>query len=361
MKNQFTSRQQLLKQALKKNGLTALLVLGHENIRYLSGFSGNAAYALITAEESVLITDYRYFGRAQEESIGFEVVSRDRDSETLGQCINRFLTTNSQLGFDAAFIDVALWQQVASELTSHTVTQVTGMVERLRMVKNDWEVEQIKAAAAIADEALRQTLPYFKEGVTERDLALELEFRMQKLGSEGMSFATILMFGERCALPHGSPSERTLSKGDFITLDFGAVVNGYRSDMTRSYVLGKASKKQSAIYQSVSNAQQAAINLLKAGIDCLDLQNISQQVLDDSGFGKWAGQGLGHGVGLFLHELPFINKNCRHVLEAGNVITIEPGIYIPNFGGVRIEDDILITQNGYEVLTHAPKPFELEG
>ncbi|TMP40817.1 M24 family metallopeptidase, partial [Pseudoalteromonas sp. S1650] len=160
---------------------------------------------------------------------------------------------------------------------------------------------------------------------------------------------------------HGSPSERTLSKGDFITLDFGAVVNGYRSDMTRSYVLGKASKKQSAIYQSVSNAQQAAINLLKAGVDCLDLQNISQQVLDDSGFGKWAGQGLGHGVGLFLHELPFINKNCRHVLEAGNVITIEPGIYIPNFGGVRIEDDILITQNGYEVLTQAPKPFELEG
>jgi len=360
MNKQFIARHHSIKEAMAVEGLSALLVLGHENIRYLSGFSGNAAYALITAEQSVLITDYRYFGRAKEECTGFEVICRDRDNETLGQCISRFLAANSQLGFDAAFINVALWQQVASELTGHTHTPVTGMVERLRMVKSDWEVAQIKAAAAIADQALKQTLPYFKAGVSERDLALELEFRMQKLGSEGMSFATILMFAERSALPHGSPSERTLKEGDFITLDFGAVVNGYRSDMTRSYVLGKASSKQTKIYQSVKNAQQAAMDLLKAGVNCIDLQNTSQQVLDNSGFGEWAGQGLGHGVGLFLHEQPFISKNCNHVLEPGNVITIEPGIYIPDFGGVRIEDDILITQNGYEVLTHAPKPFELE-
>lgn len=360
MRNQFIARQQHIKQSMAAQGLTALLVLGHENIRYLSGFSGNAAYALITAQSCVLITDYRYFGRAQTECYGFEVCSRDRDNESLGHCINRFLPANSKLGFDAAFINVALWQQVAGELTAHTLQPIQGLVERLRMVKSEWEVAQIKAAAAIADEALAQTLPYFKAGVSERDLALELEFRMQKLGSEGMSFATILMFAERTALPHGSPSEQTLKEGDFITLDFGAVINGYRSDMTRSYVLGKASNKQAQIYNTVKIAQQAAIEVLKPGVACIDLQNVSQQVLDDSGFGKWAGQGLGHGLGLFLHEQPFINKNCSHVLEAGNVITIEPGIYIPDYGGVRLEEDILITPKGYEVLTHAEKPFELE-
>ncbi|WP_064435959.1 MULTISPECIES: M24 family metallopeptidase [Pseudoalteromonas] len=360
MNSHFFQRQQILKQQLINDNLTAILVLGHENIRYLSGFSGNAAYAIVTPASCVLITDYRYFERAKQECQGFEVICRDRDNESLGHCINRFLPANSDLGFDAAFINVALWQQVANDLNSHTLVPIQGVIERQRMIKNDWEVTQIKAAAAIADEALAHTLPYFKVGVSERDLALELEFRMQKLGSEGMSFATILMFAERTSLPHGSPSERTLKEGDFITLDFGAVINGYRSDMTRSYVLGKASSKQTQIYNAVATAQQTAINLLKPGVDCIDLQNASQRVLDDSGYGKWAGQGLGHGLGLFLHEHPFINKNVSHVLEVGNVITIEPGIYIPDFGGVRLEEDILITPTGYEILTHAPKPFELE-
>jgi len=138
------------------------------------------------------------------------------------------------------------------------------------------------------------------------------------------------------------------------------VVNGYRSDMTRSYVLGQASAKQSEIYHSVADAQQAAITLLKPGVTCSELHNAAQQVLDNSGYGQWAGSGLGHGLGLFLHEQPFINQNCSQQLEVGNVITIEPGIYIADFGGVRLEDDILITTGGYEILTHAPKPFQLE-
>lgn len=360
MNDHFLQRQQLIKQKMAQKNLSAFLVLGHENIRYLTGFSGNAAYALVTESAQVLITDYRYFERAQNECQGFEVISRDRDNETLGQCIARFLGINSQLGFDAAFINVALWQQVAADLHVHTLMPIQGLVESLRLIKNDWEVAQIKAAAAIADEALAQTLPYFKKGVTERDLALELEFRMQRLGSEGMSFATILMFAERTSLPHGSPSNRALNIGDAITLDFGAVINGYRSDMTRSYVLGDASTKQRALYDTVAKAQQAAIDLLKPGVNCIELQRAAQQVLDDSGYGAFSGQGLGHGLGLFLHEQPFINSHCAHVLETGNVITIEPGIYIPDFGGVRLEEDILITAEGFEVLTHAPKPFELE-
>ncbi|ALS34815.1 Xaa-Pro dipeptidase [Pseudoalteromonas translucida KMM 520] len=360
MSNHFSARQQAVKAALAAKGLSALLVFGYENIRYLTGFSGNAAYALITQQQHILITDYRYFERAQAECHGFEIFSRDRDNESLGQCINRFLAPHSQLGFDAAFINVSLWQQVASELSMHQLQPITGLVEQQRMIKNSWELTQLKAAAAIADNALAQTLPYFKAGVSERDLVLELEYRMQKLGSEGMSFATILMFGERTSLPHGNPSARQLKHGDFITLDFGAVINGYRSDMTRSYVLGEASAKQTDIYNAVAAAQQAAMSILKPGVACIELQNASQRVLDNSGYGQWAGPGLGHGLGLFLHEQPFINKNCHYDLAIGNVITIEPGIYIPEFGGVRLEDDIVITPQGYEILTHAPKPFQLE-
>ncbi len=360
MKNEFLTRQEALQAQLAVRQLHAMIVIGYENIRYLTGFSGNAAYVVVSNERLVLITDYRYYERAINESHGVEVISRDRDNETLGHCINRFLPHNSRVGFDSAFINVALWQQVEQELKSQQCIAVQGLVESLRMVKSDWEVAQIKAAAKIADEALAQTLPYFKQGVTERDLALELEFRMQKLGSDGMAFATILMFAERTSLPHGNPGNTQLKAGDFITLDFGAVVNGYRSDMTRSYVYGEASAKQRVIYDAVADAQQAAIDLLAPGVCCQTLQRASEQQLEASGYGEFSGEGLGHGVGLFLHEQPFISPHNSYQLVAGNVITIEPGIYIPGYGGVRLEEDVLITQNGYEILTHAPKPFELE-
>lgn len=357
MQVNYLKRQAEFKALLEQQGYSAMLVLGHENIRYLSGFSGNAAYALITHDACVLITDYRYHQRAIAETTGFEIVCRDRDNETLGHCINRHLNPNSHVAFDASYVTVAIWQGVADELNGHTLTAVNGLIEKLRRVKDSWEIAQIKAAAAIADEALAQTLPYFKPGVTERDLALELEFRMQKLGSEGMSFATIMLFAERSALPHGNPSDQVLKKGDFVTLDFGAVVNGYRSDMTRSYIIGEASEKQTRIYNTVLDAQNAALEMVKPGINCLDLNAISNKVITEAGFGEYAGKGLGHGLGLFLHEEPFINTLTDYNLEVGNVITIEPGIYIPGYGGVRLEDDIVVTESGFEVLTHAPKPF----
>lgn len=357
MQANYLQRQAEFKARLEQQGYSAMLVLSHENIRYLSGFSGNAAYALITKNDCILITDYRYHQRAIAETSGFDVVCRDRDTESLGDCINRHLAAKSHVAFDASYITVAVWQDVEKALSNHTLAPVTGLIEQQRRVKDAWEVEQIKAAAAIADQALAETLPYFKEGVTERDLALELEYRMQKLGSEGMSFATIMLFAERTALPHGNPSSQVLKHGDFITLDFGAVVNGYRSDMTRSYILGEASDKQISIYKAVEEAQQASLALVKPGINCLALNAASQQVLDDAGYGEYAGKGLGHGLGLFLHEVPFINTLTDYTLEVGNVITIEPGIYIPGYGGVRLEDDIVVTDTGYEVLTHAPKPF----
>ncbi|MGI2259982.1 M24 family metallopeptidase [Shewanella sp. GXUN23E] len=357
-------RQAALRAGMAARGLDSLLLFGYENIRYISGFSGHAAYLVLSQQDAFLISDYRYAERAKAESVGVEVICRDRDNESLGHCINRFLTPQTKVGFEAAHMDVATWQAIAAELagkfTSDQLKPVTGMVERMRMVKDEWEVAQIRAAAAIADEALAQTLPLFKAGVSERDLALELEYRMQKLGSEGMSFDTILLFAQRSSMPHGSPSAQTLKSGDFITLDFGAVVNGYRSDMTRSYLYGEASDKQIAIYNTVAEAQQAAMDTVKAGVPAIEALNASNRILQASPFAEFVGEGLGHGVGLFLHEQPFIKPGCDHVLQAGNIITIEPGIYIPGYGGVRLEEDILVTDTGYELLTRAPKPMILE-
>ncbi|TMP39038.1 M24 family metallopeptidase [Pseudoalteromonas rubra] len=357
--SQYIQRQTSLRNQLLTSGYEGMLVFGYENIRYLCGFSGHAATLLISHEQCLLITDYRYFERAQKEAEQAEVVLRHRDTESLGQCLSRLSGQLKVLAFDAAHIDVGQWQQISKELSGRVLTPILGLVEQLRQVKTAHEITRIRQAAQIADQALADTLPLIKEGVSERDLALELDYRMQKLGSEGVSFDTILLFGARSALPHGNPSKQTLQHGDLILIDFGAVVDGYRSDMTRTYVYGTPSTRQRAMFDTVQTAQQAALARARAGLDCQVLNEAAHAVLLDSDFAQYAGEGLGHGLGLFLHEQPFIKSGVNYHLEQGNVITIEPGIYIPGYGGVRLEEDIAITEAGYELLTHSPQHFEL--
>jgi Xaa-Pro aminopeptidase len=230
----------------------------------------------------------------------------------------------------------------------------------LRMVKDDWEVAQIQQAAQIADEALAQVLPLLQPGISEADFATELEYRLKKLGAEALSFATIVGFGARSALPHALPTTQRLQKGDLVLIDFGAVVNGYRSDMTRSYVAGKPDLLQLQLFQAVQQAQQAALKAVKAGVSASALFAISDQVLQHSQFGRYAGPGLGHGVGLQLHELPFLSPGNQLKLPVGAVVTIEPGVYLPNYGGLRLEDDVLVTAHGYVQLTKAPQQFALD-
>ncbi|RZM77036.1 aminopeptidase P family protein [Pseudoalteromonas rubra] len=357
--NQYLQRQTALRSQLSASGYDAMVVFGYENIRYLCGFSGHAATLLISAEQCLLITDYRYVERAQAEAEHAEVILRQRDHESLGQCLSRLSGELKALAFDAAHIDVGQWQEISGELSGRTVTPTRGLVEQLRQVKTAEEIDCIRQAAQIADKALADTLSLVKAGVSERDLALELDYRMQKLGSEGVSFDTILLFGARSALPHGSPSTQKLKHGDLILIDFGAVVGGYRSDMTRTYVYGMPCHRQRAMFDTVQTAQQAALAHASSGVDCQVLNTAAHAVLQNSEFARYAGEGLGHGLGLFLHEQPFIKPGVDYRLEAGNVITIEPGIYIPQFGGVRLEEDIVITASGYELLTHAPQDFEL--
>ncbi|WP_440055941.1 M24 family metallopeptidase [Pseudoalteromonas sp. T1lg65] len=356
----YTARQAKITAKLLAQNLDAIIISGYENIVYLTGFTGHAATLLITANGShSLITDYRYFERATEESQGVEVVLRARDSESLPDCIFRLLGNKQAIAFESEKVSYREFAALYESNHQTKLLPVYGWTEQLRMVKDQYEISQIKHAATIADEALSQTMPYIKEGISERDVAIELEYRMQKLGSEGISFDTILLFGERSSLPHGNPTNKKLKQGDLILLDFGAVVNGYRSDMTRTFVLGTANEKQQSIFDTVKAAQQNALSKVCAGADCLMINTAAHHVLATSPFAQYAGEGLGHGVGLFLHEQPFIKPGVEYQLQAGNVITIEPGIYIPQFGGVRLEEDILVTESGYECLTNFPHQFEI--
>lgn len=340
---------------------SAMLIFSDINISYLSAFTGHAATVLLTSKGNYLLTDYRYFEQAKSQASHFKVICRDRANQSLASLIEDLLFQDDcqHLCYESEHISVNQWQQIqqqVSKLTSlNHIEAIVGSVEALRYIKSTTEIEYIEQAATIADKALALMLNSVKAGVTERELAIELDYQMAKLGSEEVSFATILLFGERSALPHGIPSARKLKNGDFILIDFGAVVNGYRSDMTRTFIFGQASAEQKHVYQLVQTAQQAAIDEVSEGVLGSHLYQQSANILLNSEYKQYAGEGLGHGVGLVLHELPFIGPDCHSPIEKGSVITIEPGIYIPGWGGVRIEDDVVLTDEGLKIITKSPK------
>lgn len=361
MRAEFELRLTKLRQRMSAEGQQALLVFSLDNLRYLANYSGEAAYSIVTMDQVFLITDYRFIEQAEEECFACQLICRNRDRQSLGQAIREVLDAEhvSSLLFEAGHINLQMWSGIAQELEGIASAPCTGLIEELRKIKDGWEIAQIRKAAAIADQALHDSLPLLRTGVSERDFALELEYRMQKLGSAGLSFPSIVGFGPRSALPHCIPSEKKLAEGDLVVIDFGAVVNGYRSDMTRSFVVGKASTQQKKMYDTVLRAQQAALDSLHAGQPATITSSAASDILQASEFAAYTSTGLGHGVGIQLHEQPFISPVCQDVFQANYVVTIEPGIYIPGYGGVRIEDDVLILEDGYSFISHAPKVFEL--
>ncbi len=346
-----------LKLNINLSAKEAFVIFNPVNIRYVSGFTGHAATVLITADNNYLITDYRYYDQAKEQTTAFEVINRNRSIQSLGDLLNELLLENAieNLKFEADYINFSQWQGLLREINVSEVTAVSRIIEDLRYFKSETEINYIQKAASIADQALANILPLVKANVTERDLATELEYQMSLLGSEEMSFATILVFAERSALPHGIPGNKKLKNGDLILIDFGAVHQGYHSDMTRTYVFGKASEQQKEVHALVSKAQQTAIDAIQIGISGEQLQQQSEKILLASPYGQYKGEGLGHGVGLDLHEFPFMDSGCDLKISEGCVITIEPGIYIPGWGGVRIEDDIAVTKDGIKILNQAPR------
>ena len=260
-----------------------------------------------------------------------------------------------KLGFEADYLSCKVYRNLRSLLPDCLMVPTEKLVEVLAVKKDPGEVARIKKAVHITDRVFSEILDFIKPGTREQDLAAEMEFRMKRYGSSAPYFQTIVASGARSALPHGVASAKKMKKGEFVTMDFGAVYQGYTADMTRTVLVGKANKKQKQVYNLVLRAQMRAIGKARSRVKACDLDKTARDVIKRAGYGKYFGHGLGHGIGLLVHDDPAVNPTNRQLLEPGMVITIEPGIYLPNWGGVRIEDDVLITQRGCKVLNSSKK------
>jgi len=347
-------RIEKLRERFAGAGVEALYITNPENRFYLSGFTGTAGSLLLGLNNSYLFTDFRYTGQAARECPDYQVIETSGESS---EVLREYLTGEgiSLLGLEGDYLTYNQFQTLKEKLGGVELKTVDGLVEELRARKDKDETAFIEEAVRLADEAFKEVLPLIRPGVPEREVALQLEYFMRRLGADGAAFKTIVATGYRSALPHGVASSRIMAPGDFVTLDFGAVYNGYHSDITRTVVLGRPEKKQEEIYQLVLEAQMSAIESLRAGIKASDVDGAARRIIEQAGYGKQFGHGTGHGVGLSIHEKPRLSAKDQSLLEEGMVVTIEPGIYLPGWGGVRIEDTVLVLNGGCRVLTRTPK------
>lgn len=336
---------------LQKTAVDAVYITSPENLFYYSGFTGGEGALVITGREPALFTDSRYFVQAREEAPDFTVIDITKTRPTA--YIKDFAP--KQIGYEEDFVSAKAAKDLYAAMPDSRWVDVGAAILAQHAVKSKEERAILRRAAALADDAFAKVLPLIKPGVSERDIALELEWSMRKGGASGPSFPIICASGHRSCMPHGVASEKKLAVGDFITMDFGCFLKGYASDMTRTVVLGKASNEQKKVYETVLCAQNAALEILRAGLRCADADNAARTVIQKAGHGAHFGHSLGHGVGLLIHEQPTLSPRSETVLAAGMAVTVEPGIYIENFGGVRIEDLVIITETGYENLTHSEK------
>ncbi len=347
------SRLEKIRAKMHDESVEGFLVTSMTNWRYVSGFTGDAGCLLITLDKVFLLTDSRYVEQAQDQCPEFSVRKTSHDDDVLKELVQS--SGVKRLAFEKRHTTYEEWEKLKERLSDVELTGVLGWVEEQRMVKTAEEINLIARAQEIADDAFALLFQSIKRGAKERDLALELEFTMRKMGAESVSFPIIAVSGERSSLPHGTPTGRALQDGDFVTFDFGATYQGYHSDETRTFVIGHLDKKHEEVYGIVLEAQEAALSSVKPGVLAKDVDLAGRKVIEDAGYGEYFGHGIGHGVGLDIHEGPSVSRKSDTVLAPGMVITVEPGIYIPGFGGVRIEELVVVTDDGMRVLTASPK------
>lgn len=338
-----------IRQALKQHNLDALWVTTPANVRALSGFSSpEDGSVLVTADEAMLFTDARYTVQAAEEcSIPVHILTGRARWEVVTDKLGE------RVGIEAKHLSYADYNNL-SELWNKKLVPTEGIVETLRLVKSEHEIEAIRAAQRLSDQVFAEVRPLIKSGVRELDIALEIESRFRRVGAT-VAFDVIVASGPNGAKPHGVASDRVIQDGELVTVDMGAYLNGYNSDMTRTVAVGEPSERMRQVYNAVLEAEEAAIVAVKAGVRTADLDKISRDILEKHGLAEAFTHSLGHGVGLQIHEGPSLSSASDAVLEAGMIITIEPGVYLPEVGGVRIEDLLLVTEDGYEILSHSPK------
>ncbi|WP_044511280.1 M24 family metallopeptidase [Mycobacterium simiae] len=365
-----SQRRDKLRIQMRASGLDAMLVTDLNNVRYLSGFSGSNGALLVFADdrEAVLATDGRYRTQAAQQAPDLEVaIERAVGRYLAGRAARELGADGSTLGFESNVVTVDGFDALRGEVEEHggktELVRAAGAVETLREIKDAGEVALLRLACEAADAALSElvTRGGLRPGRTEREVSRELEALMLDHGADGISFETIVASGPHSAIPHHRPTDSVLADGDFVKIDFGALVAGYHSDMTRTFVLGKAADWQLEIYQLVAEAQRAGREALRPGAELREVDGAARRLIADAGYGDHFGHGLGHGVGLEIHEAPGIGATSTGTLLAGSVVTVEPGVYLPGRGGVRIEDTLVVGSQGAhatgvaDLLTRFPK------
>lgn len=356
----YASRLKKLRTRLRQAKADALLVTNFLNVTYLTGFTGDDSYLLVMQDEVVLVTDSRFTIQLADECPGLDLVVRGPGQQmlpTVAEVVSEHRV--DRLAIESASITVATQQALAENQPEVSFVLSSGWVEDLRAVKDKTEIDAIRLACDQARSAFNAARALLRPEATEKEVAAELEYQARRFGAKRLSFSPIVAVGPRAALPHASPTDRRIEDSDFTLIDWGADSGLYVSDLTRMVVTGRLSRKFEKIYQVVLEAQLAAIEAIRPGVDCESIDTVARKAIDAAGYGKYFGHGLGHGIGLEVHEAPRLSRGQDEVLlEPGMIVTVEPGIYLPDWGGIRIEDDILVTKTGHEVLTNVPKQLD---
>lgn len=334
----------------------AAFIVSEENRRYFTSFPSSDGFLIVTAEKSVFLTDSRYIEAAQQQCVDCdEVLLFKSVKESIVPVVEELGI--KKLAVESGRITLRQLAMYSSGINVkfETDNALENAIEDIRLIKSKKEIDLVVKAQRIAEKAFEHILGFIKVGMTEREIGLELDYFMLRNGADALSFETIAVSGEKTSMPHGVPGMRRIQNGDFITMDYGAVVDGYHSDMTRTIAVGSVSQEQKRVYDTVLKAQTEAFAVMKPGVPCADVDKAARDVIAQAGYGDYFGHGLGHGVGIEIHEEPRLSPFGKKVLESGFLVTNEPGIYLPGKFGVRIEDMAFITDDGYENLTVCPK------
>ena len=349
-----------VRSAAEAAGCASLVVTKRVNIRWLTGFTGSNGLVILTPDALTLVTDGRYRTQVHQQLADAGVDASVVITREIGEPLVAAVGGDGPVGLESDDVTWALQRRIAGWLPGRDLVATSDLIEAERRVKDRGELDRLRLAAAIADEALAGVRPQLGRGRTEIEIARALDNAMAELGADGVSFPTIVAAGPNSAKPHATPGDRPIGSGDLLVIDFGASVDGYGSDMTRSFLVGATTARQQEVYDAVAEAQAAGVAAVADGVDEREVDRVCRDTLSGHGLGDAFLHGTGHGIGLEIHERPLLSQQATGILRSGSVVTVEPGAYLPDLGGVRIEDSVVVTASGCEAITHSPKEPRIE-
>lgn len=344
-----------IREYLEKENLDAFFMAKRENIRFTSGWTGDDSYLLLTKEGQYFFTDPRYTEQADIEIPDYDIINWRFPGKTVGDSVAKVVAENNikTIAFEDDYLTFDMYADFNAKVKAELV-QAGGVIDRMRVIKSPKEIEYSRIACEIACRAYRRLLPEIKVGVTEKELAMKLSLYMTEEGADNQPYGNILISGAKTSLLHGIPTSKAIEYGDLVLMDFGCQYNGYMSDMTRTVVVGKATDKQKEVYKYTKLSLEAAMDCIKAGTNYKDVYPESIKPLEGTEYGPLTYNKIGHSIGLFVHEQPYLAVDYDDLIDENTVLTVEPGIYIPGWGGIRLEDQILVTKDGYEDMVDLP-------